>query len=140
MSYLGKVFKNLINKVQFFQRFKNFQFFRVFVLRKIFNQLQSFFIGLFHSQKSYKTIKYIYAYTLTHARVHICIIVYISTAILRENSAFRRLRVLSSSPELFYSRLFFETVDYIFLFKRASLIITFWRFQRFRQIDLASFQ
>ena len=41
MSYLGKVFENVTNKVQFFQRFKNFQFFRVFVLRKISNLVQS---------------------------------------------------------------------------------------------------
>ena len=72
----------------------------------------------FHSQKSYKTLKYIHTYTLTHrhtymhasayicvftvyayAHVHIYIIVYISTAILRENRTCRRLRVLSSSPE-----------------------------------------
>lgn len=72
---------------------------------------------LIYSQKSYKTLKYICTYTLTHkhrhtcihmhtcvyivyayARVHIQIIIYISTAILRENKTCRRLRVLSSSP------------------------------------------
>ena len=37
MSYLGKVFENLTNKVQFFERLKNFQFFRVFVLMKVSN-------------------------------------------------------------------------------------------------------
>ena len=60
-----------------------------------------FFIYLFHSQKSYKTLKHIYTYTLTHrythmhayayicvytvygyARVHICTIIYISPAII----------------------------------------------------------
>ena len=77
-----------------------------------------FLIYLFHSQKSYKTLKYLYTYTMAHrhthihayaymcgytvyayAPVHICIIVYISTAIIRENRTCRRLRVLSSSPE-----------------------------------------
>ena len=41
MSYLGKVFENLTNKVQFFQKLKNFQFFQVFVLRKLSNLVQS---------------------------------------------------------------------------------------------------
>ena len=80
----------------------------------------SFHLSIFHSQKSYKNLKYIYTYTLTHrhihthmhaytyiclytvyayARVHIYIIIYISTAILGENMTCRRLRVLSSSPE-----------------------------------------
>ena len=35
VSYLDKVFENLTNKVQLFQRFKTFQFFWVFVLREI---------------------------------------------------------------------------------------------------------
>ena len=41
MSYLGKVFENLTNKVQFFQRLRNVQLFQVFVLRKISNLVQS---------------------------------------------------------------------------------------------------
>ena len=82
---------------------------------------------------------YIQTHTCAFTYMH-CIIVYISTAILRENRTCRRLRVLSSSLKLFYSRVFFETGDYVFLFKRVSLVITFWRFQHFRQINLASFQ
>ena len=43
---------------------------------------------------------YICVYTVYgYARAHICIIVCISTAILRENRTCRRLRVLPSSPE-----------------------------------------
>ena len=30
------------------------------------------FIYLFHSQKPYKNLRYIYAYTLTHKHTHIC--------------------------------------------------------------------
>ena len=43
---------------------------------------------------------YICVYTVyVYARVHMYIIVYVSTAILRENRTCRRLRVLSSSAE-----------------------------------------
>ena len=35
MSYIGKVFESLTNKIQSFQRFKNFQCFRVFILSSI---------------------------------------------------------------------------------------------------------
>ena len=44
---------------------------------------------------AYICVYKVYAY----ARVHICIIVYISTAVIRENRTCRRLKVLSSSPE-----------------------------------------
>ena len=56
MSYLGKVFENLTNKVQFFQKFKNFQFFRVFVLRKISNW---FNLKLFYCRLCFETVDYV---------------------------------------------------------------------------------
>ena len=72
-----------------------------------------YYIYSFYSQKSYKNLGYItYTHTDTHstqymhmytykaygyASVHIYIIIYISTAILRENKTCRRLRALSSS-------------------------------------------
>ena len=43
---------------------------------------------------------YICVYTVyAYARAHICINVYISTPVIRENRTCRRLKVLSSSPE-----------------------------------------
>ena len=48
---------------------------------------------------------YICLYTVyAYARVHIWIIIYISTAIIGENRTVRRLRVSSSSPEIYWDK------------------------------------
>ena len=53
-----------------------------------------------HTDTHMHAYAYICVYTVyAYTRVHMCIIVYISTTILRENRTCRRLRVLSSSPE-----------------------------------------
>ena len=72
-----------------------------FVLKKSYKNLIFIYI---HTDTQTHTYMHAYAYicvytVYAYARAHICINVYISTPVIRENRTCRRLKVLSSSPE-----------------------------------------
>ena len=144
MSCFGKVFDSLTSKIQRFQRFKNVQLFLGFILiyrtnlkrlkwQKIANLVVKFFKSL---------ICHVLVKSLTAWKVKF--------NVFKDSkmSSFSWVSFWSieaiwedwNGKKLLSASFSFETVNYVFLLKKASLVssnVSFLRFRYFRRINLA---
>ena len=144
MSCFGKVFDSLTSKIQRFQRFKNVQLFLGFILiyrtnlkrlkwQKIANLVVKFFKSL---------ICHVLVKSLTAWKVKF--------NVFKDSkmSSFSWVSFWSieaiwedwNGKKLLSASFSFETVNYVFLLKKASLVssnVSFLRFRHFRRINLA---